>query len=175
MGWPRIMAIGVLCLGGAGIYQLNLPREGGDTHAASSGEVRGTPVDSAATTGTRSRAVLVRAVDKPARRSRRVTTGAVTQEVPQGSTSDERLSSEATAWVRVVGSRVNMRSRPTGSASRVNSYRRDTHLQLLEKKGEWPRAPHPESETAGWMFGKFLRESPPPREDIAERSGRRPG
>ena len=117
----------------------------------------------------------MRAVEKPVERSRRARTDVAPVKTAQVSSAEEAGPGGPTSWVRVVGSRVNMRSGPESSAQRLTTYRRDTHLQLLEKQGEWLRVRHPSSDAVGWMFGKYLRDAPPPREARAERSAKTPG
>lgn len=175
MGGLRIVTVGILCIGGAGIYQLSLPRGAADAQATSTDTIQRAMAEPTEATGKRSDAVLVRAVEKPAKRSRRASTGAAPAETARAAPAGEPRSSEPTAWVRVVGSRVNVRSGPESSAPRVTTYRKDTRLQLLEKQGEWIRVRHPSSESIGWMFGKYLRESQPPREALAERTTKTPG
>ena len=84
---------------------------------------------------------------------------------PQSETRDAS-ETEQTAWVRVVGSRVNMRARPHSRARRVTSYRRDTRLQVIGRQGAWVEVRDAESESTGWMLGRYLVEVPAPREAL---------
>ena len=58
------------------------------------------------------------------------------------------------SWVRVAASGVNLRSRPRGS--KRTSFRRNTRLELLAKKGSWLKVRHPRTRKTGWVYRKYV-------------------
>ena len=78
----------------------------------------------------------------------------------------EPPETERTVWVRVAGSRVNVRARPSFRARRLTSYRRDTRLQVVGRQGRWLEVREAGTDTTGWMLEKYLVEEPTPREAV---------
>lgn len=76
---------------------------------------------------------------------------------------NDQASGPARKWVRVTGTRVNVRAAPASSAARITTLPRDTRLELLEERGEWLRIRNPETDETGWMFARFLVEAPATR------------
>lgn len=59
-------------------------------------------------------------------------------------------------WVKVSGSRVNLRSSPEVRSSRIGSFRRGTRLVIIERKARWSHVVNPATGERGWMHRDYL-------------------
>lgn len=75
---------------------------------------------------------------------------------PQQSFPAHRAKRQADrrSWVRVAASGVNLRTRPRGT--KRTSFRRNTRLELLAKKGSWLKVRDPRTRKTGWVYRKYV-------------------
>lgn len=63
---------------------------------------------------------------------------------------------EASDWVRVNRSVVNVRSGPRVSARRIGSFQKGTRLRVIERGTSWTKVEDPQSGQSGWMYRDYL-------------------
>ncbi len=69
-------------------------------------------------------------------------------------------------WVRVTGSRLNVRAAPDGNAGIVARVKRGDRLQVAEDRGDWLRITLPDGRD-GWVAARYVRRVEPCQSDKA--------
>jgi uncharacterized protein YgiM (DUF1202 family) len=72
----------------------------------------------------------------------------------------------AQQYVRVTGSRLNVRERPTTSAVTVARVKKGERLVVLGREDDWIQVRLPDG-TAGWVYGKYVHDEEPCMPDKA--------
>lgn len=73
-------------------------------------------------------------------------------------------------WVRVTGTRVNLRAAPAIDGQWLASFEQGTRLVRLGQQGSWVEVRDPETGTSGWMSANYL-EATAPVEGVASANG----